>query len=183
MIKGTRNFLGTTGFVRFGVSTIAKFCPADTKNAKFFCRENRFSRENRKKIFVASRSRAKQKSWEKLAQRRRDAKVFERFLNKRSVPLRIRENLLKKTSRLSGLARKKTFPRGKSPRERALSFKRSYRRRRRDTTSANAPTPAINPNADGSGIAIPLEINASVSDLIFPRNATSPRYFFVSYFS
>ena len=51
MIKGTRNFLGTTGFVRFGVSTIAGFCLTATRSAKiFFCRENRFSRENRKKF-------------------------------------------------------------------------------------------------------------------------------------
>ena len=121
---------------------------------------------------------------EKTRAKTQNRKVFERFLNKSSAPLRLRENLLKKTSRLGGFARKKrSREEPPPPRERALSFKHSYLRRRRDTTSANAPTPAINPNADGSGIAIPLEINASVSDLIFPRNATSPRYFFVSYFS
>ena len=34
MINGTRNFLGTTGGVRFGVSTVAQFCPATAENAK-----------------------------------------------------------------------------------------------------------------------------------------------------
>ena len=50
----------------------------------------------------------------KLAQKRENAKVFERFLNKSSVPLRLCENLLKK---LRGLAasREKNVPARKIP--------------------------------------------------------------------
>ena len=43
----------------------------------------------------------------KLAQRRKIAKVFERFLNKSSVPLRLRENLLKKLRGLAASLKKK----------------------------------------------------------------------------